>query len=375
MKILVVGLGQMGQTYIKTLLAQGHPIGNIFGVDIDTSKAEAAGERFVGLAVSTDLTYMMTYALDPSGEDTAAIVATTTPSHHTVLIELMEHGVSYILCEKPLAIDMNAMKLIHAKARETQAFIFTGFLMNFSPAILHLMCMMEEEGLILTEGSSVWGKNRFGDTRPTPGDLEDETVHGAGILHSLAKIGQQFKEILVYGRLTYPAYADAAAQAKAAALDPSFPARVNASTMAIETISTDHGEVLISHHSSYLKSAQVRRVTAVLCREDSPSSPVYSIEMNFDVRQDGTIIDRLAVTMLDGNRTETHEFACNKIAAQTEAFLAARPGCIDPRLCDYNEAQLAVTFTEALTQSHHSGMSELAFGEADIIRLKEVGRS
>ena len=365
MKIAIIGLGQMGGYYVNTLLKAGVKASAIVGVDIDPAKVAAAKKKFPSIAFQDSLDSM---------EVDAAIVATNTPSHHPVLISLMERNVRWLICEKPLGIDMSAINQVRDVMLRTKSYIFTAFLMNFSPALLYVIDKMQTENLVLAEGSVVWGKNRYGDKRPTPGDLEDETVHGAGVLHNLCVVNQEILSIAVMGRLTHPTFASAEAQAKAHALDPSFPTKVNASTMVIESISTNKGEVLCNMHSSFIGSHQVRRVTAVLSRADNPSQPVYTVEFNFDVKTSSAIVDHLTVTTLDGNTVERLEFVCDKLSDQTKAFMAAARGdAIDPRLTDYNEARKAVAFTEAVLASHQIGGGIVsAYTMGDVVDLKQV---
>lgn len=360
MNITIIGLGQMGSFYVNKLLGMGISPDCIFGIDIDPAKVEAMRGK---IELTCDLSQM-----------DAAIVTTNTPSHHRVLADLMDCGVKWIFCEKPLGIDMDAVDEIREVMLRTESRIYTAFLMNFSPALLHLIDRMRAENLLLTEGSVVWGKNRYGDKRPTPGDLEDETVHGVGILHNLCAVNQAIRQIDVMARLTYPTYANQEAQAKAHALDPSFPKHVNASTMALDIITTNNGVVPCHLHSSFLMAEQTRRVTAVLSRADDPSQPVYSVEFNFDVKVDGAIQDLLRITELDGNKVKEHEFSCDKLLDQTSAFITAvSGGVVDPRLTDYNKAREAVAFSEAVLESHiRSGQTVTAYTEGDILEMKRV---
>lgn len=384
MNIAIIGLGQMGTLYVAKALAAGIKPQDIVGVDIDPAKVAAAKEKFPSITVlnRTDEPAMVSFTGNrydeiecfPIRHTDAAIVATNTPSHHKVLIDLMERGIKQIFCEKPLGLDMTAVDEIRDAMVKHGAQIYTAFLMNFSPALLHLIDKMRAENLVLTEGSVVWGKNRYGDKRPTPGDLEDETVHGVGILHSLCAVNQEIRRIDVTARLTYPKYASPEAQAKAHALDPSFPTEVNASTMAMEHILTDKGEVPCHLHSSFIGAIQTRRVTAVLSRADDPSQPVYSVEFNFDVKTDGKIVDQLTITTLDGNKVERLEFAADKLLDQAQAFIAAaQGGAVDPRLTDYNKAREAVAFSEAVLKSHRNdGKWVTAYTEADIVPVRKT---
>ncbi|OGZ64157.1 MAG: hypothetical protein A3A98_04220 [Candidatus Staskawiczbacteria bacterium RIFCSPLOWO2_01_FULL_40_39] len=360
MIILIAGLGQMGTIYINALKKLGVEENSIIGYDIDAKKASVAYEKFPRLQRISSLVHdngLDHYAQaceDLISSAHAAIVAVNTPSHHKVIIDLMDFGIKHFLCEKPIGISMEAVDEIGAAVKKTCAKVFTAFLMNFSPAILYVIDKMKSEMLIMTEGSVVWGKNRKGDKRPTPGDLEDESVHGAGILHRLAGINQQVKGLNVSASLTYPDFADPAAQAKAHELDSSFPKRVNATSMIIEKIFTDVCMIPCVLHSSFIYPRQIRKVSVVLAKRENPNNPAYSVEMDFDVRTGiGGVEDQITFTALDGNKPEFLLFPCDKILDQTRAFLQAIEVKIDPRLTDFDEARRAVAFSDAVMESHH----------------------
>lgn len=355
-RIIVVGLGQMGAVYLKALKKLGINDNEILGVDIDLSKVQTAQKNFSGIKFQQGIIFDDYYDPYTSSEygvgidalESVAIVASNTPSHHDVVASFVRHGVPYILCEKPLGINIAAVREIEVALEKANSKVFTAFLMNFSPAVLHLIDKMQDEGLVLTEGSVVWGKNRMGDKRPTPGDLEDESVHGVGILHKLASVNQQIVGIQVGSMITYPKFADPTVQAKAHELDPSFPKEVNASTMALEQICTDRGFVSCVIHSSYLYCRQTRRVSAVLSKMDDFAQPVYSVEVNFDIKTEAGTEDQLTITELVGNKVQQLSFTCDKILEQTKAFIL---GGTDPRLTDFAQARKAVAFSEAVLLS------------------------
>lgn len=365
-KIVVVGLGQMGNIYLNALEKIGIDEKDIIGVDIDRKRVEEAKKKFPGVNFTSSMVFYN--SLDPNtyieggcgvdGEIAMAIIATNTPSHHKVIDEIVFwNDIRHVLCEKPLGINTGAVKEIERVIKIQKAQVFTVFLMNFSPAVLHVIEKMQQEGLILTEGSVVWGKNRMGDKRPTPGNLEYESVHGAGILHKLAEVNQQIQKTRVSAQLTYPKFADTDAQTKARLLDASFPENVNASCMILEVIKTDLAQISCVLHSSFLYSHQVRRVSCVLSRKDNPLLPVYSVEMDFDVKTGtGGAEDQLTITTLYGNKVEFLQFACDRILEQTKAFVEAFSGsAADPRLTGFEEAKRSVAFSEVALLSHQKG--------------------
>jgi hypothetical protein len=337
----------MGKIYLQNLVRLGVPLEEIHGVDIQEEKLRAAQEEFSGATLSKAL------PKDVS-ECEFAIVATNTPGHHTVIESLVDRGMTgVILCEKPLGLNIEVVQKMR-KFNEKVS-IYTAFLMNFSPALLWVLDKMEKEDLILTEASVTWGKNRFRDSRPTPGDLEDESVHGAGIIHALCNINQRIREISISAVLTYPRFINEEAQKAAHRMDPSFPLEVNASTMVLEQISTDIGKVSVNIHSSFVSAKQERVVRAVLAKKDQPNLPQFAVELRFDEKGDSGSVDIVLLTELATKKVQAKTFACNKIKDQTIACLSVVHGkMVDPRLVPFEEAANAVAFTEAVLQSHRT---------------------
>lgn len=344
MKVIIVGLGKMGQDYIEKVAAHGNH--TIIGIDRDQEKLASVRAKYPEVELYDSFTVEATAGTD------AAIVATNTPSHHTVIGELYRRGVTQFLCEKPLALTLQAVDEKIAPVT-LNADIYTGFLMNFSPAIAKVQELMRNEELVLTEASVTWGKNRFGDKRPTAGDLEDETVHGIGIVHSIFGATQSIVEVEVVGFLTYPSFASPEAQQRAHALDPSFPVRPNASTMALERIYGVCSNASCVIHSSFVHPVQTRKVTAVLAKTKAADEVVYSVEMNFDQKVEGKIVDELVITKLANNTKEEFSFECDKLGEQTTAFLNAvqHKDLYDGRLTGFMDARAAVGLSEAILES------------------------
>jgi predicted dehydrogenase len=271
--------------------------------------------------------------------------------------------VKWLLCEKPLGMTLASVEELQQPVTEHKVQVYTALLMNFSEAIAKVMDLMREKSLIVVEGAVTWGKNRYYDPRPTPGD-EDETVHGFGILHTLVEFNQRVLESKVEARRTLPHYADPKVQEKAHALDPSFPLRVSASTMALEDIRTDLTTVRCILHSSFIHPEEIRCVTAVLADKNDPLAVKFSVKFTFDQRVNGTLVDELTVTKLAGNTVMNFPFVTDKLAVQTAAFLtAASGGKRDPRLTTFAEAMQAVAFTDAVVKSDETGEYVVTYSE------------
>lgn len=337
----------MGQLYVKKLLGTGLCIAVY---DVDPAKM---------VNVSTAYGVVLAQNIDVAKYCDMAIVATNTPSHAKTVIKLMECGVRHILCEKPLALTMSEIAEIEKIMIEKGAKIYTAFIMNFSLALRDVIESMQRQNLVVTEGGVTWGKNRTSDTRPTPGNLEDEMVHGAHMLHKLCGINQCIKEMHVMGLLTYPRFANFEAQKKAQEIDFSFPMAPNASTFVLEYIVTDKVDVRAVLHSSFIAAAQVRRVTLVLSEmRESSASLVYSVIMEFDRLWHGKVCDVLTIADLRKGTNESTSYAydCDgydKMDAQIKAFIdvAHAESSPDERLVSFEEAKQAVRFAEVVQLS------------------------
>ncbi len=374
----VLGTGMMGLNYIKQLLDAGIEASSIIGIDIDEGKFDIVRSK-VPQAANIQLIkslpnrpirdFVNVFGIE------SVFLCTNTPSHHRLLVDLMEHGITKIFCEKPLALNMEGVHDVQKEKMRTGANIFTAFLMNFSPALMHLIDRMNAEDLVLIQGEASWGKNRFYDSRPTAGDLEDESVHPTGVFHTIIHATNQLIDTIHVGaRLSWLDYVDANVQALAHKVDPYFPLRVNSSAFIMESLRCPSipFDVLLHTNSSYVKGKQVRKVECTLAKKDNPMRPYLAVEFNFDTPEG----DTLECTLLQAKLVEEKRaFKANKLAAETRAFIEfVKTGSIDSRLTDYVAARMSVKVTEAIVESdRHGGSVMLAFGtEEDLVFRKVV---
>jgi hypothetical protein len=230
--------------------------------------------------------------------------------------------------------------------------IYTAFLINFSEAVLSLQKFMIEEGLYVAEAYVNWGKDRTGNIRPTPGDLEDEACHGVGVVHLLVKINQGVKGIEVFGKTSYLPFVDEEVQRKACGLDESFPKIPNSSSFITGVIGTNKADVIVGIHSSFVSIRQERTVHVTVCDAET-GKPRWLALMEFDT-PDGDVLMLKEV----GSKKETRRevFGGDKITAETEAFFnVVSGGKVDSRLTDFETAKLAVKFSDAVIKSSKIG--------------------
>jgi len=349
MEITIVGMGQMGRIYMTNLLNMGFEQDSIVAFDIDPEKVSAAREKFPGLVIEQDLNLL------PVTE--AAIVSSNSPSHARVIEELCARGTKHIFCEKPLGMSVEETDYIERAVSQVGGEVYTAFLINFSPAVAKVLETMVAEDLVLIEGQVTWGKNRFGDTRPSSGDTEDESVHGAELLRMFAAINRRIHRETVAGHVSYLDFVDQAAQDRAHELDPSFPLRVDSSTFATMAMETDAGPVYCSLQSSFLLGEQVRTVRILLADRTDPRLPKYAMRFDFDVKRGDETVDLLQVTDILAKKNLGEEaIPANKIRDQLQAFFAAIGGAeADSRLTPFWRARAAVRFTKSIQESHKNG--------------------
>ncbi len=351
MEFGIVGAGKMGTLYVKILL-------NVFNIsarnlvifDVDQKRSLEVGMKF-GVNVASNLTEL-------ARKSDIVIVASSSPSHVPVMIHLISHGVKKIFCEKPLGMEEWEVKDLLELAQENDTKICTAFLINFSAAIAKIVDIMKAGNLVLREASAIWGKNRTGDTRPTPGDLEDESVHAVQILRMLAGVNTQIQKTRVSGLLTYLSYTNSTAQKKAREIDTSFPEVVNSSSFLTHVMTVRQGmyevEVPMNVQSSYVMAKQARCVYGVLAHIDN-TMPKYSFHIDFDVRheENDNVNDVLTLTRLRDNNVQVFELSTNKIADEMSAFIEyVGNGSYDPRLTTIEEAVTSVSLSATAEKSN-----------------------
>lgn len=383
-KVAVVGLGQMGKYYINNMLEMGIEPTDIVGVDIDPDKITAAKAEFAKASEFPGIVYLgslfsngdgkegrylgrhPTCVLHPYTDDLQyspvvcsefAVVATNTPSHVRVIEELCELGIRHIFCEKPLGMSVEETDQIERAVRKVNGQVYTAFLINFSPAVSKVLKMMEAENLVLSEGQATWGKNRFGDPRPSAGDTEDECIHGAELLKMFANVNRRVHHESVSARISYLNFLDEAAQAKAHEFDQSFPLKVDSSTFVVGRMESDVGPVNFLLSSSFLLGEQVRTVRLLLANRENPNQPRYAARLDFDMKRDDKIVDILQLTDIPRKKNLGEELLQgNKIHLQLAAFMEAIKGCgVDNRLTPFFRGRSAVCFTKAVQESHQKG--------------------
>lgn len=124
-RIIVIGVGRMGQAHAKAAQSLGQTI--VALVDRDEAKLQAAQAslNLSGDVCFTDLEAAL--ALKPD----VAMIATTAPAHADLTIACARAGVKKILCEKPMAQSLAQCDAMIAACQEADAELAINHQMRF----------------------------------------------------------------------------------------------------------------------------------------------------------------------------------------------------------------------------------------------------
>lgn len=328
----VVGAGQQGSTHTKKLLDFGVTPEQITLVDIDGEKLRSATENFGNVRTATSLQSAL------QTPPTIGLIMTNTADHLDVILQMHGVGVQHQFAEKPLiAADQlterqaDVERIIH-EVRPT-----TAYLMNFSPATLKIIELMDKEQLRVVQGFSYWGKNRINNNRPTLGDAEDELTHPLSLLQRLVAHNQTITRSHIKAVMPNLPFVNVQAQSAAHNRDATFPLEPNSSSGLIVNNMVEGQDTPISlvNFSSFVAPRQHRAIELNLA--DASGTLRRGIVVEFDT-PDG---DVLAIYDMQNSKTEPEVIIgkTDKIADNLGAFLqSVATGKIDPRLVNVQEA-------------------------------------
>jgi predicted dehydrogenase len=328
MGIGIVGVGQMGRNYLRILIEDLgiHPE-QIVLCDTDPERLMQAllvSGALVGAKSTEDL----------ASKVDAAIVATNTPSHYSVIRCLAENGVRRILVEKP--ITQNAQELQKIRDLELKCDglqISTALVIGFSPVRKILVDLIKNENLVLRDATGSWGENRGydGEKHPTAGDRVDEFAHMLEFLLGLVRV-HGIHHVNVVSQIGYLRYVNDEAQNRMHDIDSSYPLLPDHSTKALLTavlkkgggLKEDGASLDMALASSFLEAEQVRIVRGTLVRIGT-DFPAYSFTAYFDEKTEvnGVMqtVDRLVLTEVRTNEVRQFVEPCDKLGSLTRAFV------------------------------------------------------
>ncbi|MDI6756647.1 MAG: Gfo/Idh/MocA family oxidoreductase [Endomicrobiia bacterium] len=181
MKILLAGLGQLGQHHAR-ILAKNPTVELCALVDSDTAVAAAFGKKY-GLPHFTSIA-------DAPRPD-AAVLVTPTPSHYPLAKKLLASG-AHCFVEKPFTSTLDEADELIELAQRKNLVLQVGHIERFNPAIVAAKPFIKNP--IFVEA------NRIGPFSPRVahiGVIMDLMIHDIDIL--LYLVGEKVKDIEAYG--------------------------------------------------------------------------------------------------------------------------------------------------------------------------------
>ncbi|MCX6671992.1 MAG: Gfo/Idh/MocA family oxidoreductase [Euryarchaeota archaeon] len=125
LKIGVIGLGSMGKNHARVCSELGTV--ELVGVaDIDKAIAKTIAERF-------DTKAFFNYK-EMISEIDCAIIATPTITHHTIALDLLNHG-KHVLIEKPITENTNKADELVKKSKKDGLVLAVGHIERHNPAV------------------------------------------------------------------------------------------------------------------------------------------------------------------------------------------------------------------------------------------------
>lgn len=127
MRTAVVGLGRMGLRHIEAIVGMEMTIAGV--ADTDQKARWAALDTAHGIAPSTCFAdgVEMLRSIRPE----ALVIATTAPSHASLVLAAAEAGVRYILCEKPMATSLHDARAMMEACHRAGAVLAINHQMRF----------------------------------------------------------------------------------------------------------------------------------------------------------------------------------------------------------------------------------------------------
>ena len=139
MRFGLIGCGGIGELRAQAL-AQAKSVELTVVNDLDKNRATAVSTKYGGTVIA-DWHDLLTR------DDVEAVVVSTPPSLHAEMCIAALQAGKHVLCEKPLARNLNEGRAMVATAEEHDRFLATGFNYRFYPAIQKARALLDS-GLI-----------------------------------------------------------------------------------------------------------------------------------------------------------------------------------------------------------------------------------
>ncbi len=174
-RIAVVGVGRMGLTHAENLARRVH---GARLVAVTTSSAERADEvrrRCGAVSIYGKIDHLL------EAERLDAVVISSSTSAHVDNVEICAAAGLHVLCEKPLALDLEGCRQAARAARSAGVKLMLGHVRRFDVGYREAKQMIDSG----TIGRPLIYRSISGDVNPPPREFADLGVSGGLILDSM----------------------------------------------------------------------------------------------------------------------------------------------------------------------------------------------
>jgi predicted dehydrogenase len=175
LRIAVVGVGRMGMTHAEHL---AHRVRGVRLVAVTTSSAERAAEarrRCGAISVYEKPEHLL------EGEQLdAAVIASSTSAHVANVAACAKAGL-HVLCEKPLALDLDGCDRAAAAARTAGVTLMVGHVRRFDSGYAEAKHAIDSGSI----GRPLLYRSLSGDMDPPPPSFADLAVSGGLLVDSM----------------------------------------------------------------------------------------------------------------------------------------------------------------------------------------------
>jgi predicted dehydrogenase len=185
-KWAIIGSGQIAEEFAHDIkLAKGQSIEAVVGRTMEKAKTFASAENIPQYFDNLDT------LLQQGGID-AAYIATPHTLHYEQTLQCLSHNIP-VLCEKPLAINMQQVSDMIAASEQHNTFLMEGMWIRFLPSIQKVLELIEKDaiGNIVSIKADMSYRaphetsNRFFDPQKGGGSLLDLGIYPVYLSHLL----------------------------------------------------------------------------------------------------------------------------------------------------------------------------------------------
>lgn len=152
MKVGIIGMGAIGPIHINALLQRQQNI--VALCDLDKEKCNKANEKFaLNAKIYTDYKQML-------DEQCLDVVHICTPHylHAEMICEGLRRNIN-VLCEKPLAINMEQIEEIEKVVQKTTAQLGVCFQNHFNAAVLYVKDFLKDKEIKAASANLIWERD------------------------------------------------------------------------------------------------------------------------------------------------------------------------------------------------------------------------